>query len=297
METSPPASSPPNPAAEPAPRVNPVTVWFLIGVIVVSMVVGYNILVFMFRPKPVGARLEAFTVAVEERKLETELGDFLKSGKHNPELDELIKSQRLEEEIQKNPDLLAQWVQRKRLPYLSRLEQNITLVERSGKTVELKELKGKIIVACWVYTHCPRGCAGVVGELIQLHKDMADVPEVHFLSVSVDPADTPEQLSKFTESFNIKGDKWWFVNGLKDEIRVYMTRYFGFQAVQEVPEADRLSPDDKFLHDMKVALVDKKGHVRGHYDIASPDPEFAKFWKEKIRTDIKTLLKEPNLDP
>lgn len=179
-----------------------------------------------------------------------------------------------------------------RLPVLKRIEKSIEVTEQSGEKVQMKDLKGKIIVACWVYTNCPRGCPGVVGELLKLYKDVGSNPDVHFLSVSVDPEDTPEMMRKFTSNFGIKGDNWWFINGAKDELRVYMTRYFGFQAVQDVPEKDRLSPEDKFLHDMKVALVDDKGQVRGFYDIASPDPEFATFWKEKIRTDIKTLLEE-----
>lgn len=179
-----------------------------------------------------------------------------------------------------------------RLPVIGRLEKDFTFTERSGKEVHLEELKGKIIVACWVFTRCPRGCPGVVSEMIKLHKDLENNPNVHFLSVSVDPDDTPEIMSKFTENFGIKGDDWWFVNGAKDDLRHYMTHYFKFQAVQDIPEKDRLSPDDKFLHDMKVALVDSMGRVRGHYDIGSPDPEFAKFFQGKIRDDIKTLLQE-----
>jgi len=178
------------------------------------------------------------------------------------------------------------------LPIIGRLEKNISFTERSGKTVELKDLQGKVIVACWVYTHCPRGCPGVVGQMLKLYNDVGSDPNVHFLSVSVDPEDTPQALTAFTEKFNIKGNNWWFVNGPKDEVRSYMTHFFHFQEVRDVPEAERMSPDDKFVHDMKVALVDSQGQVRGMYDIGSPDPEYLKFWQEKIRKDIKTLLDE-----
>lgn len=181
---------------------------------------------------------------------------------------------------------------RPRLPILSRLEKNLTLTERSGGSVDLKDLKGKIIVTSWVFTRCPRGCPGVVGQLMSLYKDMADQPNVQFLSVSVDPDDSAEQLKRFADGLKINDNRWWFVNGPSDAVRVYMTRYFGFQAVQDVPVADRLTPEDKFIHDTKVALVDRHGHVRGFYDIGSPDPEFAKFFQRKIRDDIKTLLTE-----
>lgn len=179
-----------------------------------------------------------------------------------------------------------------RLPILSRLEKNLVLTERSGKQVELKDLKGKVIVACWVFTRCPRGCTGVAGEMRRLFDEISSNPDVHFLSVSVDPDDKPEDLKRFADGLGFKGDNWWFVNGPKDAVRVYMTRQFSFNDVQEIPEADRMSPDDKFIHDMRVALVDSGGHVRGLYGIANPDPEFAKFFQEKIRKDIKTLLNE-----
>lgn len=179
-----------------------------------------------------------------------------------------------------------------RLPIVSRIEKNFTFTERSGKQVELMALKGKVIVTCWVFTRCPRGCPGVVGQLLSLHKELGDNPDVHFLSVSVDPDDTPEQLKKFADGLKITGDNWWFVNGPKDPLRSFMGRYFRFDEVRDVPEAERMSPDDKFLHDMKVCLVDKAGHVRGFYDISSADPEYAKFYQEKIRKDIQTLLNE-----
>jgi len=177
-----------------------------------------------------------------------------------------------------------------RLPIEKRLEKNLTLTERSGRTVELKELKGKVLVACWVFTRCPRGCPGVVGEMHRLYNEFGADPGIQFLSFSVDPTDTPEQLRSFTEKFEIKGDNWWFLNGVKDELRVYMTRYFGFNDVRDVPEAERLSPDDKFVHDMRVAIVDRLGQVRGFYDIGSPDKDTREFYQEKIRKDIRTLL-------
>lgn len=181
-----------------------------------------------------------------------------------------------------------------RMPIVKRLEKNLVLTERSGRTVELKDIKGKVFVACWVFTRCPRGCPGVVGEMFRLYKDFGDKPDMRFVSFSVDPEDTPEMLRDFTEKFGIKGDSWWFLNGVKDEVRVYMTRYFGFNDVRDVPEGERLTPDDKFVHDMRVALVDHLGQVRGFYDIGSPDRDTAGFYQEKIRKDIRTLLDQVN---
>src|SRR3954465_7442486 len=188
------------------PRVNPITVWGLIIFIVLSMVVGWNILVHLLRPTPLSERLTEFTKAVEESKTEPQLGLLLKEGKHSAAVDAIVAKHLSTDELTQNREELLDWLNRHRLPYLSRLEKNIVFTERSGKQVELKDLKGKIIVACWVYTRCPRGCTGVAGEMRKLFLELKDNPNVHFLSVSVDPDDKPEDLQRFAEGLGLKAD-------------------------------------------------------------------------------------------
>jgi cytochrome oxidase Cu insertion factor (SCO1/SenC/PrrC family) len=178
--------------------------------------------------------------------------------------------------------------------FLGRLERDMELTERDGRKVHLEELRGKILIASWVYTRCPRGCAGVIAKLKQLQEQYKDKPGIHFLSFTLDPDDTPEMMRNFARGIGIADDaNWWFVNGNRDEVRRYMTQYFKFRPVQDLPEADRLSPDDKYVHDLRVALVDAKGHLRGSlYDLMNADPEFQKYWDAQIRKDLDFLLKE-----
>lgn len=184
-----------------------------------------------------------------------------------------------------------------RPPYLGRLENDLELTERGGKTVHLSELKGKVILAGYVYTRCPRGCALVVSKMKKIYDEFGSDPGVQFLSFTVDPDDTPQILTDFATSRGITKDNWWFVNGPKDAVRSYLTFQFKFAGVKEIPEAERLNPADKFIHDMKVAIVDHKGNIRGHYDIANMDPEYESFWNEKIRKDLKLLLSEQKQSP
>ncbi len=181
---------------------------------------------------------------------------------------------------------------------LGRLERDLELTERNGKTVHLDELRGKILLASWVYTRCPRGCAGVIAKLKKLQEEYKDNPNIHFISFTLDPADTPEMMKTFASGISVKDtDPWWFVNGNKDEVRRYMTQFFQFRPVQDLPEADRLSPDDKYIHDLRVALVDHKGHVRGTlYDLMNADPEFAAHYDAQLRKDLDFLLKEKEKD-
>lgn len=185
-----------------------------------------------------------------------------------------------------------------RPPVLGRLEKDLELTERSGKTVHLAELKGKVLVISWVFTRCPRGCAAVIAKLKKLQGEFANEPNLHFLSFTLDADDTPEMMKKFATTLGIADDaNWWFLNGEKEAVRKFMTSQAQFRPVQDMPEADRLSPDDKYIHDLRVAVIDHLGHVRGLADILNPDPEFAKFWDEKLRKDLRYLLDEQKKSP
>lgn len=181
---------------------------------------------------------------------------------------------------------------------LGRLEKDLELTERSGKTVHLADLKGKVLVISWVFTRCPRGCAAVIAKLKKLQAEFANEPGLQFVSFTLDADDTPEMMKKFADGLGLKEDaNWWFVNGEKDAVRKFMTSQAQFRPVQDMPEADRLSPDDKYIHDLRVAVIDHLGHVRSLADILNPDPEFAKFWDEKLRKDLHYLLSEQKKAP
>jgi cytochrome oxidase Cu insertion factor (SCO1/SenC/PrrC family) len=185
-----------------------------------------------------------------------------------------------------------------RPPILGRLEKDLELTERSGKKVHLADLKGKVLVISWVFTRCPRGCAAVIAKLKKLHEEFGSEPGLHFLSFTLDADDTPEMMKKFASGLGIADDAhWWFLNGEKDAVRKFMTRQAQFRPVQDMPEKDRLSPDDKYIHDLRVAVIDHVGHVRSLADILNPDPEFAKFWDEKLRKDLRYLLNEQKKTP
>lgn len=84
----------------------------------------------------------------------------------------------------------------KRPPLMGRLEKDMEFTERSGKKVNLAELKGKIIIASWVFTRCPRGCAGVIAKLKKLYDQFGGNPGIQFVSFTLDPEDTPEMMKK-----------------------------------------------------------------------------------------------------
>ena len=176
-----------------------------------------------------------------------------------------------------------------RLAYRSKLSKNLVVTEKSGKTVELKELRGKVLVASFLFSRCPSGCAGIQAEIGNIAREFSGNEDgLQFLSFSLDPEhDTPEVLQQFASLHQLDAPNWWFLTGDPEALHSYMVNQFKFQAPVLKKEEERLYPGDLYNHDMRVALVDHLGNVRGYYPIL-----VAEIHKENLRADLKRLLKE-----
>ncbi|MGI8605421.1 MAG: SCO family protein [Verrucomicrobiales bacterium] len=180
-----------------------------------------------------------------------------------------------------------------RLPYIKRLEKDLEAAEASGKTVRLGQLQGKVYVIGYVYTTCSRGCAGVVEKMKYVQEKFAAEPRFHLVSVSVNPRhDNPPTLTRFREAHDLTSPQWWFLTGDEELLRAYMAKQVGFYPVKEIPPAQRLNEFDLFEHDMRLALVDGMGHVRGYYDVMHPDAGINNLVMEKLDQDIRKVLAE-----
>ena len=178
-----------------------------------------------------------------------------------------------------------------RLPFISRLDKNLGAVSDTGEKVELKDLKGKVFLMSYLFTRCPSGCAGIQQEIADIREEFGKPEDLHFVSVSLDPEhDQPEVLKAFREKFEFVGDNWWFLTGDPKTLRGYMTMKVGFHPPTQKKEDEMLFEGDLFSHDMRIALVDHLGHVRGMYEVMHE--ELAVLHREKLRKDLKTLLEE-----
>jgi protein SCO1/2 len=191
-----------------------------------------------------------------------------------------------------------------RPPMLGRLETDLTAVESSGSTVQLSELKGKVMLVSYVFTRCPRGCAGVVAIKKLLQEKFGNHPKFHLVSISVDAGyDTPETLTEFAKTHQVSGDNWWFLTGEKKDteeeqlaernrICQYLTNPKGvnFHPVREVPEKDRLNESDLYIHDARIAVIDHMGRVRGLHEVLHP--QLSDVIYKKLVRDIEKVLKE-----
>ena len=171
---------------------------------------------------------------------------------------------------------------------------DFTFTERSGRKVTLADLKGKVWVAQFFYTHCTDICPLTVPQMGLLHLEYLNDPDfrsaVHFVSITIDPErDTPEVLRKYAERFSADPDLWLFLTGDKAAIIRLAQQGFklGFGEEANPPEVAKKTGEDKELfHSSRLILIDRNAQIRGYYSGIDAEAMV------RLRRDLKTLLVE-----
>ncbi len=121
--------------------------------------------------------------------------------------------------------------------------------------IELKDLKGDVLVMVMIYTSCKAACPRLVADMRAIE---AQIPEakkdnVKLVLVSIDPeTDTPQRLKTFSIENNMESDQWLFLRGSKEDTRE-------FAAVLAV-NYKKISPMD-FSHSNIISVFDQKGEL------------------------------------
>jgi protein SCO1 len=179
---------------------------------------------------------------------------------------------------------------------------DFSLTERSGRTVTRSDLVGKVSVVDFFYTRCPDTCPLQSAHLARLQTELAHVPDVLLVSITVDPDhDTLGVLTAYAARFNADPRRWLFVTGPRDAIYRLAVDGFHLAAVASAPRTTapesgpvvhELSPERamappwawmaptsawahgkeagtsviQLVHASRFALVDREGQIRGYFD-------------------------------
>ena len=175
--------------------------------------------------------------------------------------------------------------------FKGKLEKDLVALNRTGKEVALGSLRGKVWVASYLFTDCPKQCIGVARKMAELQERFGENELFHLVSFSVNPAgDTPEKMNAFVKAHGIDSENWWFLTGDEKKIRDYMVRYFRFYPVVANTDLTMIATQGAFQHDPRLALVDGLGNIRGYYDVT--DPQVGKEWEKKLFSDVAWVLRE-----
>lgn len=162
-----------------------------------------------------------------------------------------------------------------------------TLTDQHGQAFGLNSLRGKVVVANFVYTSCEDTCPMLSSRMRVLQNGLREQAllggKVQLISVTTDPArDSPEKLRSYAEGLDADPHSWWFLTGPEATIRSLIQEGFKLP-VQEMAGAEatpHVHADGKHhlheyevLHANQFVLVDQQGHIRTYYDGLSVDPE------------------------
>jgi len=154
------------------------------------------------------------------------------------------------------------------------------LINQGGKNFGLRDLRGKIWIADFIYTTCPGPCPMISNRMSELQEPLKNT-DVHLVSFTVDPAkDTPQVLRGYAEKLGAEPGRWDFLTGPQSTI--YNLSRNGFKLAVSDGSEERGLP----VHSTRMILVDRYGAIRGYYDAGEADA------LTKLVADTTHLLRE-----
>ena len=171
--------------------------------------------------------------------------------------------------------------QSKSLPVLGQVPE-FTLMDQRGQGFSESKLRGKVWIADFIFTRCAGPCPIMTQQLMTMTQDLAQEPDIRFVSFSVDPDyDTPKVLSEYAEKFMADANRWLFLTGARAWIFDLAIKHFHL-AAGGMPDEE----SGHILHSTKFVLVDKALNIRGYYDSLVPEE------LHRLRADAKKLAAE-----
>jgi protein SCO1 len=142
------------------------------------------------------------------------------------------------------------------------------LTNQSGREIDLKQYRGKVVVMTFIYTRCPLAdyCPRMSRNFAEIDQQLATDPklygETHLLSVSFDPAyDTPKVLKSYGEAYTGRYTKETFGHW-----------EFAAPSETELPKMEQwfdvgVTPGEKgtLNHSLATVVIGKDGKVVSFY--------------------------------
>lgn len=123
---------------------------------------------------------------------------------------------------------------------------------QNNETIDLKDLKGDILVITMIYTSCKEACPRLVADVRNIQQKI-DNEAVKYVFVSIDPeTDTPQRLKEFAIESEMDNNQWVFLHGNSEDVRE-------FSNVLSV-KYKQISPLD-FSHSNIISVFNTEGEL------------------------------------
>ncbi|MFC5051310.1 SCO family protein [Rubritalea spongiae] len=146
------------------------------------------------------------------------------------------------------------------------LTEDLEGVNQDGEEVSLYDLKGKAVVFAQFYSRCNM-CLGHNKTIMQeLHNELKENPNVHFVTVTLDPDfDSPEKLAESAKVWGADSDSWWMLNVPKEKLTKYCREQLWY--IDFADNEDKTSAADAINHDMGIAVIDADSKLRAKVNL------------------------------
>ncbi len=163
------------------------------------------------------------------------------------------------------------------------LAPDFQLKDQFGREIALSELRGKVVVMSFLYTHCPDICPITTSRFMSVAKALGSEVErsAVFLAVTVDPErDTVDKLKEYSAAVGML-DRWHFLTGSYREVELVWSGYDIYVNKTIIDAPGNYIVD----HSVIVVVIDKQGYIREYF----PSPD----WKsEDLLSDVRMLMRE-----
>lgn len=156
--------------------------------------------------------------------------------------------------------------------------ESFQFIDQEGNRKDISDLKGKVWVADFMFTHCTTVCPMLTSNMAELQQELKDAGiKADLVSFSVDPEnDHPEAMKTYISKFSDDFTNWQGLTGYSfDDIQTFARNNFKM-AIQKDTASDQV------IHGTSFFLVDQTGTVVSYYD--GQEPPY-----DKIKKDIKAL--------
>lgn len=95
---------------------------------------------------------------------------------------------------------------------------------QNGQNIEMKDLRGKVLVMVMIYTSCKAACPRLVADMRNIESRLPEnvKDNVKLVLISIDPkVDTPERLKAFSIENKMEGDQWEFLRSTEENTREF----------------------------------------------------------------------------
>jgi protein SCO1/2 len=95
---------------------------------------------------------------------------------------------------------------------------------QNSENLEMKDLKGKVLVMVMIYTSCKSACPRLVADMRNIESRLPEniKKNVKLVLISIDPkVDTPERLKAFSIENQMDGIQWEFLRSTEENTREF----------------------------------------------------------------------------